>query len=109
MGRAAAWNTSKKHVEKIAQAHNVRLHVCYSRPEKTDALGRDFSMAAATIEVFKNVLLNNYDYFLCTGPMMSGITGAWPIGACRRRRSTLRPGPATEGEDAGSHAEPDRV
>ena len=76
--RSRADHIQKEHVEKVVAEHeNVRLHICYSRPEKTDVLGRDYQHTSRlTIDVLKQVLpSSNYDYFLCgPGPMMNGVT-----------------------------------
>jgi ferredoxin-NADP reductase len=84
--RSSADHIQKAHVEKAAAEHdNVRLHICYSRPEPADVLGRDYQHAGRlTIDLLKQVLpSNNYDYFLCgPGPMMTGVTdglAAWGV------------------------------
>lgn len=68
----------KEELEKAAAAHeNVRMHVCYSRPDKTDVAGRDYQHEGrVTIELLKEKLpSNNYDYYLCgPGPFMNSIT-----------------------------------
>lgn len=68
----------KEHLEKIAARHdNVNLHVCYSKPGKDDAKGRDYHHEGrVTVELLKQLLpSNNYDYFLCgPGPFMNSIT-----------------------------------
>jgi len=76
--RSSSDHIQKAHVEKVAAANeNVRLHICYSRPEKSDVAGKDYQHGSRlTIDVLKKELpSNNYDYFLCgPGPMMTGIT-----------------------------------
>src|SRR5438874_2004356 len=56
--RSRVDHIQKEHVEKVAAEHdNVHVHTCYSRPEKTDVLGRDYQHAnRLTIDVLKEVL-----------------------------------------------------
>ena len=76
----------KKHLERIAAKHdNVHLNICYSKPGKEDAVGRDYQHAErVSAELFKKLLpSNNYDYFLCgPGAFMKSITDgltAWGV------------------------------
>ena len=76
----------KEHLEKVAtQSENVRLHVCYSRPEPTEVEGRDYHHAGrVSVDLFKKLLpSNNYEYYLCgPGPFMKSITdglAAWGV------------------------------
>ncbi|HEX4120338.1 MAG TPA: FAD-binding oxidoreductase [Verrucomicrobiae bacterium] len=76
----------KEYLQKIAAVHdNLRLHVCYSRPEKSDVIGRDYHHSGrVTAELLKeNLPSSNYDYFLCgPGPFMNSLTEgltAWGV------------------------------
>ena len=76
----------KDYLQQAAARHeNLRLHVCYSRPEKTDVIGRDYQHSGrVTADLFKQLLpSNNYDFFLCgPGASMSSIAGgltAWGV------------------------------
>ena len=84
--RHGAEHIQKQHLEKLAvENENIHLHVCYSRPNREDVLGRDYQHAGhVTIDLLKQALpSNNYDYFICgPGPMMKGITdglAAWGV------------------------------
>lgn len=67
----------KAEVDRLAAAHeNIRVHVCYSRPGKEDAKGRDFqSEGRLNVDVLKAVLpSNNYDYYMCgNGAFMKSL------------------------------------
>jgi ferredoxin-NADP reductase len=56
---------------------NVRMHVCYSRPQEADISGRDFHHEGrVSVDLFKQLLpSNNYEFFLCgPGAFMESIT-----------------------------------
>jgi uncharacterized protein len=72
-----------EHIEKerlntIAhEFENVRLHVCYSKPQSEDKLGEDYHHAErVSVDLIKRQLpSSNYDFFICgPGPMMNSIT-----------------------------------
>jgi hypothetical protein len=76
----------KEHLEQAAARHeNVHLHVCYSRPDKSDVQGRDFQhQGRVTVDLFKELLpSSNYEYYLCgPGPFMNSLTEgltAWGV------------------------------
>ena len=76
----------KEHLERFAKEHeNVRMQVCYSSPQETDAEGKDYHYAErVSVDLFKRVLpSNNYDCFLCgPPPMMNTIVPdleAWGV------------------------------
>src|ERR1035441_5841125 len=84
--RSSADHIFKEHLQQAAAQHeNLRLHVCYSRPDKTDVIGRDYHHSGrVSVDLFKQLLpSNNYDYFLCgPGPFMNSITEgltAWGV------------------------------
>jgi ferredoxin-NADP reductase len=84
--RSGADHIFKDYLQQAAARHeNLRLHVCYSRPEKTDVIGRDYQHnGRVTADLLKQLLpSNNYDFFLCgPGPFMNSITGgliAWGV------------------------------
>src|SRR5579872_7442114 len=68
-----------------AQHENIRLHVCYSRPDDQDKKGVDYHHEGrVTVDLFKELLpSNNYDYFLCgNGAFMKSISDgleAWGV------------------------------
>ena len=76
--RNRAEHAMKEPLEKIAAENpNVRLHVCYSKPDATDELGKDYQHAErVSVDLFKKVLpSSNYDYYICgPGPLMESIT-----------------------------------
>src|SRR5580658_831725 len=47
----------KEYLEKVAAQHdNLRLNICYSRPEKTDVKGRDYQhQGRVTVDLFKEL------------------------------------------------------
>jgi ferredoxin-NADP reductase len=60
-----------------AENKSVRMHVCYSKPQGTEVLGRDFHHEGrVTVDLFKQLLpSNNFEYFLCgPGAFMESIT-----------------------------------
>ncbi len=75
--RGGADHLFKEHLQQAAaRQENLRLHVCYSRPDQTDVLGRDFHHPGrVSVDLLKQLLpANNYDYFLCgPGPFMHSI------------------------------------
>jgi ferredoxin-NADP reductase len=86
--RSGADHLFKDYLQQAAARHeNLRLHVCYSRPEKTDVIGRDYQHSGrVTADLLKQLLpSNNYDYFLCgPGSFMNSLTGgltAWGVPA----------------------------
>ena len=87
-------------VEKLAaQADNIRVVTCYSKPGSDDVQGRDYHTAGRlTPEVLKSVLpSNNYDYYLCGNgsfmkSMYEGLTD-WGVPEARIHYEAF--GPAT--------------
>ena len=84
--RSSEEHIFKEYLQQTAARHeNVHLHVCYSRPEKTDVLGRDYHHSGrVTVDLMKQHLpSSNYDYFLCgPGPFMNSLTEgltAWGV------------------------------
>lgn len=76
--RNRAEHVMKEQLEAIAREHpNVFLYVCYSKPEATDELNRDYNYEGrVSVDLFKEVLpSNNFDFFVCgPGPMMQTVT-----------------------------------
>lgn len=82
---------SREHIHKdemlrlAAEHENIRLHVCYSRPEAGDKKGVDYHHEGrVTVELFKELLpSNNYEFFLCgNGAFMKSISEgleAWGV------------------------------
>ncbi len=68
-----------------AEYPNVRMHICYSRPEATDKKGVDYQHEGrVSVDLFKELLpSNNFDYFLCgNGAFMQSISEgleAWGV------------------------------
>jgi ferredoxin-NADP reductase len=84
--RGGADHIFKEDLQQAAAQHeNLRLYVCYSRPEKTDVMGRDYHHdGRVSVDLLKQLLpSNNYDYFLCgPGPLMNSMTAglaAWGV------------------------------
>jgi len=62
-----------EHLNTIAREHeNIHLHVCYSKPGKSDIEGEHFQHnGRVSVDLFKEVLeSNNFDYYLCGPPPM---------------------------------------
>ncbi len=65
----------RKHImgafaRRIAAEHdNVRLHICYSRPDPEDVLGKDYDSAGhVTVDLIQHLLpRGDFDFYLC-GP-----------------------------------------
>jgi hypothetical protein len=70
----------KEYLETLARNNtNIKLHICYSRPLKTDVKGRDYQHEGRlNFELLKKELpSNNFDYFMCgPGEMMSDLNTA---------------------------------
>ncbi|HZQ47763.1 MAG TPA: 2Fe-2S iron-sulfur cluster-binding protein [Verrucomicrobiae bacterium] len=68
-----------------AEHENIRMHVCYSRPDAQDRKGIDFHHEGrVSVELFKELLpSNNYEFFLCgNGAFMKSISEgleAWGV------------------------------
>jgi uncharacterized protein len=84
--RSSKDHPMKAHLEDLARMHDkLKLHICYSGPEKTDVKDRDYQHAErVSIDLFKRVLpSNNFDYYLCGPPAMmeSVVPGleAWGV------------------------------
>jgi ferredoxin-NADP reductase len=107
----------KEEMLKLAAEHdNIRLHVCYSRPDEGDRKGVDYHHEGrVSVELFKELLpSNNYEYFLCgNGAFMKSITDgleAWGVpeknvyfeafGPATLKKKTARPPPWTRGRPA---------
>lgn len=67
----------KNHLQEIARANDrVHLNVCYSKPNSTDVLGKDYDhQGHVSVELFKKILpSNNYEFYICgPGTMMNTI------------------------------------
>lgn len=64
---------AKEHLVNIAREHeNVHVHVCYSRPLDSDALGKDSHHAeCVSVDLFKRLLASsNYQFYICGPPPM---------------------------------------
>ncbi len=68
-----------------AEHENIRVHVCYSRPDAQDRKGTDYHHEGrVSVELFKRLLSsNNYEFFLCgNGAFMKSISEgleAWGV------------------------------
>ncbi len=76
----------KEEIESLAEGNdNIRLHVCYSRPNANETKGRDYHHATrVTPELLKELLpSNNYEFYLCgAGPFMQTLSEgleAWGV------------------------------
>ncbi|HZV33680.1 MAG TPA: 2Fe-2S iron-sulfur cluster-binding protein [Verrucomicrobiae bacterium] len=82
---------SKEHIHKdemlklAAEHENIRLHVCYSRPDENDKKGVDYHHEGRiTVDLMKELLpSNNYEFYLCgNGAFMNSISEgleAWGV------------------------------
>jgi hypothetical protein len=70
----------KEHLERLAERYdNLKLHVCYSAPLKTDVLYKGFNHTGrVSIGRIREVLpSNNFHFYLCgPGPMMESLVPA---------------------------------
>ncbi len=80
------------------QHANVHLRVCYSDPEPTDQLGRDYHFAGrVNVDLLRSHLGRHqrYDFFYCgPSPMMEDLTtglGQWGVPAERLHYETFGP------------------
>ncbi len=68
----------KDALDEIARQHpHLKLHICYSKPDESDAQDRDYHHPSrVTVDVLKKVLpSNNYNYYICgPGPLMDSLT-----------------------------------
>ncbi len=75
--RNALDHIMKEQLEELAKANDkLRLHVCYSKPGKTDSAGRDYRHEGRLdLALLKKELpSNNFDFFMCgPGAMMSDL------------------------------------
>ena len=75
--RNRADHIMKEHFETVARNNsNVRLRICYSKPDKEDVSGKDYQIEGrVTPDLLKKELpSNNYDFYLCgPGEMMQGM------------------------------------
>jgi ferredoxin-NADP reductase len=85
---------------RIATEHdNIRLHVCYSRPDPDDVLGRDYDSAGhVRIDLVQRLLLRgDFDFYLCgPEPFMKALHDglrAWSVPEARIHYEHF--GPAT--------------
>ena len=63
----------QEHLETVANENeNVRLHVCYSKPDPSDVEGQDYHhKERVSVDLLKRLLpSNNYDFFICSPPGM---------------------------------------
>lgn len=63
----------KQELKEIRQKNaNVKMNICYSRPDATDQDGEDYQHAArVTVDLFKQVLPNNnFEFYICGPPPM---------------------------------------
>ncbi len=63
----------KDHLEAVANENeNVRLNVCYSKPDPADVEGHDYHYKErVSVDLLKRILpSNNYDFFICAPPAM---------------------------------------
>jgi ferredoxin-NADP reductase len=76
--RNRAEHAMKEELAAITREHpNVRLHVCYSKPDPDSKLGSDYHQEGrVSVDLFRKLLpSNNYDYYICgPGPLMQSIT-----------------------------------
>ncbi|MDB6022534.1 MAG: hypothetical protein JWQ04_2391 [Pedosphaera sp.] len=105
---------SKEHIHKdemlkLAAGHeNIRLHVCYSRPEAHERKEVDYHHEGrVTVDLFKELLpSNNYEFFLCgNGAFMTSISeGLEAWGVPEKNVYFEAFGPATVKKKAAGHA-----
>jgi ferredoxin len=73
----------------VTEHDNVRLHVCYSRPDPADLLGRDYDSAGrVTIDLVQRLLpRGDFDFYLCgPEPFMKALHDgllAWSVPEAR--------------------------
>ena len=76
----------QEHLETVANENeNVRLHVCYSKPDPSDVEGQDYHhKERVSVDLLKRLLpSNNYDFFICSPPGMVKVLredlAAWGV------------------------------
>jgi ferredoxin-NADP reductase len=78
---------------------NMRLHICYSRPQNSDVKGEHYNHhSRITMDLMKEVLpSSNYEYYLCgPGPFMDSlVTGLYEWGVPKKDVKFEAFGPAT--------------
>jgi len=76
--RSRAEHVMKEQLEALALEHpNIHLHVCASKPDPDDELGRDYHHEGrVSVDLFRQLLpSNNFDFYICgPGPLMQSIT-----------------------------------
>jgi ferredoxin-NADP reductase len=84
--RSSADHAFKTRFEELAARNeNIRLCICYSRPDKNDVEGKDYQFTGhASVDLFKRLLpSNNYEFYICgPPPMMTALTTdlkAWGV------------------------------
>jgi uncharacterized protein len=84
--RNGAEHLEKERLAAVAREfENVRVQICYSRPDPKDVPGQDYHHAErVTVDLFRRLLpSNNYDFYICgPGAMMKSITDdlkAWGV------------------------------
>jgi len=103
----------KEHLEQMARANNrLRLHIAYSRPDKSDVKGRDYQHEGRVDMALLRQQLpsNNFDFFMC-GPssMMKDLTDglkAWGVPEANVHQEAFGPVsvPHAPSEPSGAHA-----
>ena len=77
----------------------MRLHVCYSRPDTEDELGKSYNHESrVTVDLMKEILpSSNYQYFLCgPGPFMDSlVNGLYEWGVPKKDVNFEAFGPST--------------
>jgi uncharacterized protein len=91
-----------------AKYENIRIHVCYSRPDEKDKKGVDYHHEGrVTVDLFKELLpSNNYEYYLCgNGAFMTAISeGLEAWGVPDKNVFFEAFGPATVKKKSAGHA-----
>jgi ferredoxin len=78
---------------------NMRLHICYSRPDEADVKDQDYNHhSRVTVDLMKEVLpSSNFEYYLCgPGPFMDSlVSGLYEWGVPKKDVKFEAFGPAT--------------
>ena len=99
----------KEEMLKLAAAHeNIRLHVCYSRPDAKDKKGVDYHHEGrVSVDLFRELLpSNNFEYYLCgNGAFMTAISEGLELWGVPDKSVFFEAfGPATVNKKAAGHA-----
>lgn len=107
--RNSSEHICKEEMLKLGVEHeNIRLQVCYSRPDEKDKKGVDFHHEGRVgVDLFQKLLpSNNYEYYLCgNGAFMTSLSEGLELWGVPEKNVFFEAfGPATVKKKAAGHA-----